>query len=418
MTALLDFLMLGLEVAVRLLQPGLRRGEIARHPVEGVDEDAQLVVGPHLDLVVEMACGHRARPLGQHLHGLRYASRQVEAEPGRGEDDDEGHEQEEQDVDTLQGLPQELELLVLLEGLGDAAQPRLQSLWHVAAHDQGSDHGLVAADRHDGLDHVALVQLVDGGQFLPGEGLPELLPVDRAREHGGEPGVLGVDHAHPAAIEDRDGGEPQALLLTVQVGGQHGALGEAHEALAGDDVGHVARVAQDHGLLPLVERLSDLEGLVEGLLDLRLEPPLDRGVDEVGGDDEDQDGRREGQRQESQDELGLEAGAQHLLLSLEGELDEIAEEQDHEENEDDQVQVEEGEHGQVGGEGNLGRVDPDPEPPPGGQEEAERAQDEQHIAPPLAADLDGIVRGQRAHWRLVGVRSGDCTQSVSAASPL
>ena len=53
----LHLAVLGLEVEVRLLELGLGRGEVRRHPVEGVDEDADLVVRAHLDLVVEVARG-------------------------------------------------------------------------------------------------------------------------------------------------------------------------------------------------------------------------------------------------------------------------------------------------------------------------------------------------------------------------
>ena len=132
---LLHLLVLSLEVAIGMLEPRLREGEIARHPVEGIHEHPQLVVGAHGDLVVEVTRGHRPSALGQHLHGLRDAAGQVQAEPGRLEYDDEGHEEEEQDVDTLERLLEEPELLVLLERLADPAKPRLQSLGHV-----GADH--------------------------------------------------------------------------------------------------------------------------------------------------------------------------------------------------------------------------------------------------------------------------------------
>src|SRR5438093_1053839 len=117
---LLHLLVLGLEVAVRVLEPRLGEGEIARHAVERVHEHAQLVVGAHLDLVVEIARGHRPRALGEHLHGLRDAPGEIEAEPRGGKDDDEGHEEEEEDVDALEGLTEKTQLLVLLEGLADA----------------------------------------------------------------------------------------------------------------------------------------------------------------------------------------------------------------------------------------------------------------------------------------------------------
>src|SRR5215831_11956320 len=120
-TALLHRLVLGLEIAVGVLEARLGEGEVARHPVEGVHEHAQLVVRAHLHLVVEVARSHRARAFREHLHGLGNAPRQVEAEPRGGEHDDERHEEEKQNVDALERLLEEPELLVLLERLADAA---------------------------------------------------------------------------------------------------------------------------------------------------------------------------------------------------------------------------------------------------------------------------------------------------------
>ena len=234
---------------------------------------------------------------------------------------------------------------------------------------------------------------------------------------GADRRVPGVHDQHAAAVEDRDGGEPEPLLLAGDVRLQHRPLVRGHEALAREHVGHVARVAQGHGLLALIVRLRDLEGLVERPLHLRLEPAFDGRVDEVRRDDEDEDGRRQRERQEGEDKLGLEPRAQDLLPPLECELDQVAEEQDHQQQEDDQVQVEEREHGQVGGEGNLGRMDPDLEPPPRQGQEGEPAGHDKQVAPVVAPPVDRRV-DQRAHWRLMGVSRGDWTQSDSAASPL
>ncbi len=65
---------------------------------------------------------------------------------------------------------------------------------------------------------------------------------------------------------------------------------------------------------------------------------------------------RERQGQEGQDQLGLEPRAEDPLAALEGELDQVAEEQDEQEEEDDQVQVEQGEDEQVRGDRQLGRA--------------------------------------------------------------
>src|SRR3989304_6042913 len=97
---------------------------------------------------------------------------------------------------------------------------------------------------------------------------------------------------------------------------------------SGGPGGRWLAVAQRPVLHPLVEGLGDPHGLVERALDLELEPPLDRGVDEVRGDQEDQDRRRQREREKGDDELGLELRAEDLVPALEGALDQVAEEQD------------------------------------------------------------------------------------------
>jgi hypothetical protein len=297
-----------------------------------------------------------------------------------------------------------------LEGLADVAQPRLQALGHVDGHHHCGHHRLLAiAHRHHGLDHVAVVQLVDGGDLLAGERLLDVLAVGLA---GGDPGqhrVLDVHQLLPVAIEDGDGGHPEPILLLGQVAGQRLALGLGEESVALDHAAHVAAVAQRGGLEALIVRLRHLHRLVERLLDLRLEPPFDGGGDEVGGDEEDQDARHQGQGQEGEDELGLEPGADDLLAPLEGQLDEIAEEQHQQQQEDDQVEVEEEEDDEVGGERDLGRADAHLEDG-GHHEEDEDPRDDEQV--PLALLLLVHRRGPgraRHHWPRTGVSRLDCT---------
>ena len=133
--ALLQLGVLVLEVEVGLLELALGEAQIVGHAVEGVHQHADLVVGPGLHLVAEVPGGHLARALHQLLDGAGDAAGQVEAEPGDAEHDDQGDEHEEEDEVHLDRRLEEPELLVLLEGLGDAAHLGLQALGHVRAHD-------------------------------------------------------------------------------------------------------------------------------------------------------------------------------------------------------------------------------------------------------------------------------------------
>ena len=187
-TALRELGVLGLEVGVRALELGLRGGEVLRHLVEGRHEDAHLVVGLRgRHAIPEVPGRDLARAFGEPLDGHGDALGQIQPEPGHREGDDEGHEEEEQDVDALDGTLQELELLVFLEGLRDPADLRLQLLGHVDGDDgRAHDPRVVGGghDRHHPLDEVAAGDLPPGRQLPPSEGHPELLGVDGVRDRG------------------------------------------------------------------------------------------------------------------------------------------------------------------------------------------------------------------------------------------
>ena len=98
---------LGLEQEVVVAQ-------LAGHAVEGLDQHAELVVGGDVDAMVEVALGHAARALGQRLDRDGDAARQVEPDPRRGEQEDERHHQDEEDVARLDVGLLHLELAIVL----------------------------------------------------------------------------------------------------------------------------------------------------------------------------------------------------------------------------------------------------------------------------------------------------------------
>src|SRR5262249_34369439 len=381
-----------LEVQIGLFQSPLRFREIVRHPVERLDEHADLVVGPRVDLVREVAGRHFARALGQLGNGTGDAAGQAEPEPHEGEDDDQRHQEEEQDVDALDGILHELELLVLLERLFDAADLRLEPLGDVGADHDGADHApicVAADDGDDGLDEVARGQLPYRRDGLPAQSEQELTLVDVARGQVGETRVLDVDELLAARSEHRQRGQPELLLLFDQVGGQGLSPGFAEQAVTVDHARHVLSVAERRGLEILVVGLRHGQRLVERALDLRLEPALDRLVDEVRRDDEDQDGPRQRQRQEGQDQLRLELGPDQLLAALEPQLDQVADEQHQQQQEHDEVQVEERKDDDVGGERDLGHPHLEVDGGGGGGEDEQRPDDDEVAAAPALLGQEG-----------------------------
>src|SRR3989441_11138195 len=388
---ILELRVLVRQVEVRLFELPLRFRQVVRHTVEGLDEDADLVVSPRLHLVGEVAGGNLARALGELLDGARDPAREVEAEPREREHDDQRHEQEEQDVDALDRHLQQLELLVFPERLGDAAPASLEPIRDVRTDDDHAHDAALRAARRPNRDHrldeIAGRELAHRGELLSGGALAQLALVELTRREIAEDRILDVDQLLALRPQDGDRAEPEPVLLLDEVGGQRLAPRVGQESVAIDHAADVLGVPERRTLEVAVVGLRHRERLVQRALDLRLEPPLDRLGDEVGGNEEDQRGRDEGQREKRHHQLGLELGADHVLAPLEPELDEVPEEEQHQEQQHDQVQIEQGEHGDIGRERQVRRVDADvQEVRRADQHEEPGENDQVALAPVLVAE--------------------------------
>ena len=271
-----------------------------------------------------------------------------------------------------------------------ARTSRLEPLGDVRAdHHDAHDGALSAAcrpDRDDRLDEVAGRQLADGGELLPGGALAQLRLVHLARCQVAEDRILDVHELLALGAEDGDRAQSEPVLLLDEIRRQRFAPVFGQEPLAIDHAADQLRVTQRRALEVAIVGLRHRERLIERALHLRLEPPLDRLVDKVGRDQEDQGRGDERERQERQHELRLELGADHLLAPLEPELHEISEQQQHEQQEHDQVQVEQREDRDVGGERQLRRVDADVQEVRRAHQQDEPRQDDQvPLAPVLVA---------------------------------
>src|SRR5262249_61766539 len=120
-----------------------------------------------------------------------------------------------------------------------------------------------------------------------------------ARRGGGTcSGVCPASCLRPPASDSPGAAPPIPLTLSWEnpIHGLPPVLGE--ESIPSERASHVLPVTDRLVLDSLVERLGHPHRLVERTLHLDLEPPFDRRVDEVGRDEEDQDRRRQGQREE------------------------------------------------------------------------------------------------------------------------
>ena len=198
------------------------------------------------------------------------------------------------------------------------------------------------------VHEIGAVDLAHAGDVVAGQAPLELRLAGAAQGQVGEGGIRDVDPLLARGGEHGDPAQPELLLLLGEVQAQRGVLRGVQEVVARHDVGDLLGVAEGGGFEVLVVRLGHGQGLVEGPLDLGLEPSVDRPIDDRGGDDDDQDGGDQGQEEKGEDELGLELRGHDLLPALEPELHEVPEEQHHQQQEHDGVEVEEQDHGEVG----------------------------------------------------------------------
>ena len=257
----------------------------------------------------------------------------------------------------------------------------------------GRQHG------HHPLDEVAGRDLAPRGELPSGERHADLLRVDGGLEGGDQDGVVHVHDLVAGRAVEGDAGQPVLLGLLLEELDQVLAPVVGEEPLAGQRPGDVLPVPDRLVLDALVERLGHPHRLVERALDLDLEPPLDRRVDEVGRDQEDEDRRRQRQRQERGDQLGLEPGAQDLVAALEPELGEVPEEEDQEQEEDDQVQVEQRDDDDVGRDRDVREPDPDLDRRRHHEHE-EHGDDDDEVALPLPPVVGRTDRERRGRGRI------------------
>ena len=98
--------------------------------------------------------------------------------------------------------------------------------------------------------------------------------------------------------------------------------------------------------LPVV-RVGHVEGAFERTLDLHREPALDRGPYEAERDEEQEDRRCDRHRDEPADKTGAQVRTQDPLPPLDDEFHDVAAEQEHDQEDEDDVQVDEEEEDDV-----------------------------------------------------------------------
>ena len=109
-----------LQLAVGAFQLDLVRLQIAGHPVEGVHQQPDLVLGLGGDLEIKIAAGDAAGPFRKLLDGGGDDAREVEGEPGREEGDEQRDGGERQRVTQPDRAAKKPDLSIIL----DTSRPR------------------------------------------------------------------------------------------------------------------------------------------------------------------------------------------------------------------------------------------------------------------------------------------------------
>ena len=345
----LDVVLPGLELGRLLVHGPAAVLDVGDHLVEGVDEEADLVGGRVLDLDREVALRDVLGRLGELLDGDGDALGDVEADPDRGEDDQHGHEDQEQEEHRLGqvlGLPRP-----------EAVDERRQggSLLGVVLGQElaGDDQGV--ADRGIGVETpvrtnspapMLRFSLIGSPRWarLDGVGL-QLLVILKGQIRV----VIGKQLF--LLDEDPDFVEPVFGQLGPEEVLEPAPILRGEQVLAADFLAELGGIVLGHLGGRGVEAVGHLLGVVQDPGEVRLEPLLDVAVDQVAREQEEEQRGDEGQGHEEADELDLEMRADDLPLALEIKLGQVAAE-DEEENqgheEDDDLEHVEQNVGDVG----------------------------------------------------------------------
>ena len=140
LAALVELLVLALEIEPRVLELALARRQLPGHRVERFDQRAELVARLGLDAVIEVAGADLARAGGEPLHRTGDALGQVQAGPRRADQNHQRHHDEERQVDADNRPPQRAQLAAVLVRLDDLPRVRRGLARQIVAREHDADH--------------------------------------------------------------------------------------------------------------------------------------------------------------------------------------------------------------------------------------------------------------------------------------
>ena len=348
LAALVELLVLALEIEARALELALAGGELPGHRVERLDERAELVAGLRLDSVIEVAGANLAGAGGEPLHRTRDALGQIQAGPRRADQNHERHHDEERQVDAADGPTQRVQLAPVLVRLDDLPGVRRRLAGEVVARQHHADdaarrvadRGAAAHELPSAFERLGCVRFGAAARDERREmvgGRPDTAARQTRRFDGNERHDVGARAGLRARAIDLD--QPDASL-------RHLALDRPPHGV------EIARLRPRRRECPCAIRaawpatlrlalavvvLRDPRRRAEHVVDRLAEPLLGAAANQLAADDEDEDARHDREAEQRHHELGAETRERQPAAALDHQLDDVARQHEDERHEHRQV---------------------------------------------------------------------------------
>ncbi len=268
-------------------------GDPPGHVVEGLHQEAELVLAGHRQALAIVALRHGAGTFGQVGDGRHQSPRRMEGGPDRGQQAEHEHQGQGQGVAVLEGLAQVGQLLVtgklVLHRLGQIAQ--------------------ALGDTVQRLQHVALLVGPADAQGHHGTHIDDI--VDGVQAHIGLPGIQRHMQLRGRVERQNRGGIDAAAGDDAPIATGHGqfhgataypqviqAHGDQRRLLAAQFHGQPLGDAQLFPQARVQRRTTQLQGALQGMFDAHIEPAVQATVQKLQGKVIDDADRRHRQHHE------------------------------------------------------------------------------------------------------------------------
>ena len=325
---LLQLLVLPGQAGAAVLDLLLAAGQPLRHAVEGGDERRELVVaGGEVHAHAALAGGDALRAFRHQAQRRRDAAGEIQGEPDRAEEDEQGREEVEREIDRLDRLLEGSPPSVLRVALLDLA-----GLGRDAAREEGGDDARRPARRRRGSRTGTATRTSSPAAERGRWPRPRGRPAPPAPALARRPRALATAAAGPRRRAAR---RRAVKTFTMSIRSSRARTSTVRRSrpwpagveqpprldLARQRPGVDAAALEDARVRSAVPRACERG---QDALDVHVEPAVHRLLDEVAAHDHQQQRRRDRHQEEDEDEPHAEARAQHAAAPLHHHAHEVA----------------------------------------------------------------------------------------------